>query len=298
MESTFLLLNATFTVYILLLHTPRNAEEQRHGPWSSRYGPSEHCRTSIAVTYLQGERRTAEVWEQSRAALRTAGSCLIAKGTSITGRSSKRRIWNISYVSRSSENYISCIWPWELKTEATASLPAESELCRRSSARPAPPVAAAPELTDRCPPEARRAAESCELRPGRPAPRAAPQAPAGRRGRPPCRSPTRSSLLGGAFQTRCWRPPPPRLSGSSAAPQCGIRDGRRSRLPALSCRLPRAPWVGRKSRSAGTASSCRRRSATTAGLSSRSSAATRMPRAGAGARTAWLVRPGAGRGLR
>lgn len=52
--------------------------------------------------------------------------------------------------------------------------------------------------------------------------------------RAPCRSPARPGPLGGAVQTRCGRPPPPRLSGSSAAPQCGIRDGAapsRPRLP-------------------------------------------------------------------
>lgn len=251
-----------------------------------------------------GERRTAEVWEQSRAALREASSCLIAKGMSITGGSSNRRVWNISYVSRESENYLSRIWPWELKTEATASLAAESGLCRRSSARPAPPVAAvAPALTDPRPPEARRAAESRELRlatrtpPGRPA--AGRSSGTGRKPRPPARPAgarpgparwaERFKLAAGDRRRRGCR---------EAARRRSAVSGTGPRLPALGCRFPQAPWAGRRSRSAGTANSCRRRSATTAGRSSRSSAATRMPRAGAGARTAWLVRPGEVRRLR
>lgn len=84
MEGTFLLLNATFTDYVLLLRTPRNAKERRRRPWGSRCGSSEHCRTSIAATHLQGNSALQDC-ENSEAALRAAGSCLTAKGTSITG---------------------------------------------------------------------------------------------------------------------------------------------------------------------------------------------------------------------
>lgn len=235
----FLLLNATFTIYILLLHTPRNTEEHRHRPWGSHFGSWEHCRTSIAVTYLQGEQHTAKVWEQCRAVLKAAGSCLITKGTSITGRSSKRIIWNISYVSRSSENYISCIWPRELKIEAAASLAAESGLCRCSSARPVPPQSSPTCARPRIP--SRRAAPgqkgsgkpraaTSDPNPAgddtqRPAPRAAPQAPAGRHSSPARLAGARPVPLAGAVQTRWRRPSPLRPSGSSAAPQYGMLDG-------------------------------------------------------------------------
>lgn len=88
---------------------------------------------------------------------------------------------------------------------------------------------------------------------------------------------------GVAVQTRSRQPPPQRPSGGSAVPR---RPGRVPLSAACSCRLLRAPWAGRRSRCAGTASSCRQRSATTAGPSSLSSAATKTPRARAGARTA------------
>lgn len=65
---------------------------------------------------------------------------------------------------------------------------------------------------------------------------------------------------------------------------------RRPRGPGRAEPPPLPPWAGRRGRSAGTPSSCGRRRATTAGPSSRSSAAIRTPRAGAGVPTAWRVR--------